>query len=204
MWYSIYTKKNICFSWFPSSTTTWNEDVQAEKFLSTSVPQRWHFHLSTIRKPGSLSSLDPVSRYKTSVVLYLIARKAHIWKMSHDAASRDNAVLIRTKTLQFDDVLQGVGDFSKFQLIQWTLLVLVAMPQVWYTYAPAFEARKVRESQIYCEKVPNVSGPDICSKGIWLNMTLCGDVRYKGDFSSIATDVSVSLCLTQNVRFTGA
>ena len=102
-----------------------------------------------------------------------------------------DSIFRRTQPLEFDDVLQQVGDFSKFQLIQWSLLVLVSMPQVWYTYAPAFEARKVRESQIYCEKVPNISGVDICRQGIWLNTSYCGDVQYNCDFTSIATDVSV-------------
>jgi hypothetical protein len=104
--------------------------------------------------------------------------------------SEDSTVLIKKKQLEFDDVLQGVGDFSKFQFVQWTLLVLFSMTQIWCTYAPAFEARKIREHQMYCENRPNITGKDMCSSEVWLNKTYCGDVKYNTDFTSIASDVS--------------
>ena len=82
----------------------------------------------------------------------------------------------------FDEVLKQVGEFSRFQHIQWFLLFLTTLPQAWYSYAPAFTAAKVKDSEVLCLSSNVTAG---CSKN-------CTDVRYSVDFTSIATEVSSS------------
>jgi hypothetical protein len=98
------------------------------------------------------------------------------------------------KTTEFDSLLKNIGDFSRFQYIQWLLLFIAIIPQSWYTYAPAFAARKVDETQMFCSKRINVTGKAICKNEIWLNKDYCGDVKYSPAFTSIATDVSMICC----------
>lgn len=91
---------------------------------------------------------------------------------------------------KFDSLLKKIGEFGKFQKIQWFLLFLAIIPQSWYTYAPAFAVRKVKPDQMSCGNNGNISGEAVCK--IWHNKTYCGDVNYQTDFTSVATDVSIS------------
>ncbi|KXJ14266.1 organic cation transporter-like protein [Exaiptasia diaphana] len=87
---------------------------------------------------------------------------------------------------KFDSLLKKIGEFGKFQKIQWFLLFLAIIPQSWYTYAPAFAVRKVKADQMSCGNNGNISGKAVCE--IWHNKTYCGDVKYQTDFTSVATD----------------
>ena len=84
-------------------------------------------------------------------------------------------------TILFDDVLTKVGQFSRFQQLQWFLLFLTTLPQAWYTYAPAFTAAKVKDSQVIC------TSPNTTNDGCHAN---CSSVRYDVGYTSIATEVS--------------
>ncbi|XP_032219345.2 solute carrier family 22 member 5 isoform X2 [Nematostella vectensis] len=91
---------------------------------------------------------------------------------------------IHRKT-EFDTLLHSIGDFSKFQYVQWVLLFVAVIPQAWYTYMPAFAARKVKEPQMYCGNNPNITGEGLCD--VWRNGT-CKPVMYTTGFTSVATD----------------
>ena len=79
----------------------------------------------------------------------------------------------------FDNVLKQVGEFSRFQHIQWFLLFLTTLTQAWYSYAPAFSAAKVKDEQVICTSPLNTTG---CNDN-------CTRFRYDVDFTSIATEV---------------
>lgn len=96
------------------------------------------------------------------------------------------------KKTEFDNLLLKLGGWSRFQQIQWVLLFLAAVPQAWYTYAPAFAAAKPKEDQIYCSGKPEIEGKSFCAA--WQNKT-CTDAGYRTPYNSIVTDVSV--CLLQ-------
>ena len=95
------------------------------------------------------------------------------------------------KKTEFDNLLLKLGGWSRFQQIQWVLLFLAAVPQAWYTYAPAFAAAKPKEDQIYCIGKPEIEGKSFCAA--WQNKT-CTDAGYRTPYNSIVTDVSV--CFT--------
>ena len=84
-----------------------------------------------------------------------------------------------TMAMLFDDILRQVGDFSRFQHIQWFLLFLTTVTQAWYSYAPAFSAAKVKDEDVICTSSVNISG---CNNN-------CTSFRYAVDFTSIATEV---------------
>ena len=88
---------------------------------------------------------------------------------------------------EFDQLLIQIGGWSRFQHIQWVLLFLAAVPQAWYTYAPAFAAAKPKEGQIYCAEKPDIRGKAFCAA--WQNGT-CQEAGYTVPYSSIVTDVS--------------
>lgn len=92
------------------------------------------------------------------------------------------------KKTEFDNLLLKLGGWSRFQQIQWVLLFLAAVPQAWYTYAPAFAAAKPKEDQIYCIGKPEIEGKSFCAA--WQNKT-CTDAGYRTPYNSIVTDVSV-------------
>ena len=93
------------------------------------------------------------------------------------------------KKTAFDHLLIKLGDWSRFQQIQWFLLFLAAVPQAWYTYAPAFAAANPKAEQINCFEKPELRGDSFCSA--WQNGS-CKDVVYDVSYRSIVTDVSVS------------
>ena len=97
------------------------------------------------------------------------------------------------KKTEFDNLLLKLGGWSRFQQIQWVLLFLAAVPQAWYTYAPAFAAAKPKEDQIYCIEKPEIGGKSFCAA--WQNKT-CTHAGYKTPYKSIVTDVSD--CLLQH------
>lgn len=116
----------------------------------------------------------------------LCANKSRMTKRAEDT---DAFSRIYKKT-EFDYLLIKIGGWSRFQHIQWLLLFLAAVPQAWYTYAPAFAAAKPKEGQIYCVGKPEVRGESFCAA--WQNGT-CQEAGYRVPYSSIVTDVS--LCL---------
>lgn len=92
------------------------------------------------------------------------------------------------KKTEFDQLLLKIGGWSRFQHIQWVLLFLAAVPQAWYTYAPAFAAAKPKEGQIYCVENPEIQGKTFCTA--WQNGT-CQEAGYRVPYSSIVTEVSM-------------
>lgn len=94
------------------------------------------------------------------------------------------------KKTEFDNLLLKLGGWSRFQQIQWVLLFLAAVPQAWYTYAPAFAAAKPKEDQIYCSGKPEIEGKSFCAA--WQNKT-CTDAEYRTPYNSIVTDWDI-LC----------
>ena len=106
--------------------------------------------------------------------------------MSH--STEDDGAFSRIyKKTEFDKLLLKIGDWSRFQHIQWVLLFLAAVPQAWYTYAPAFAAAKPKEGQIYCVESPEIKGKAFCEA--WLNETICQEAGYRVPYSSIVTEV---------------
>lgn len=101
-------------------------------------------------------------------------------------AEDDGAFSRIYKKTEFDELLLKIGGWSRFQHIQWVLLFLAAVPQAWYTYAPAFAAAKPKEGQIYCVDKPDIQGKTFCTA--WQNGT-CQDVGYKVPYTSIVTEV---------------
>lgn len=91
------------------------------------------------------------------------------------------------KKTEFDNLLNKLGGWSRFQQIQWLLLFLAAVPQAWYTYAPAFAAAKPKEGQIYCVENPQIKEEAFCPA--WQNGT-CQEAGYSVPYTSIVTDVS--------------
>lgn len=114
------------------------------------------------------------------------------------------------KKTEFDQLLIQIGGWSRFQHIQWVLLFLAAVPQAWYTYAPAFAAAKPKVGQIYCVEKPDIRGKAFCAA--WQNGT-CQEAGYTVPYSSIVTEVghtqggvfcrrqTVSLCLGLMVKY---
>lgn len=82
--------------------------------------------------------------------------------------------------LLFDDILIHVGNFSRFQHIQWFLMILATITQAWYSYLPIFTATKVKDSEVLCSSNANIS--DGCDAN-------CTTMRYAVDFTSIVTEV---------------
>lgn len=109
-----------------------------------------------------------------------------------NVAEDDSAFSRIYKKTEFDKLLLKIGGWSRFQHIQWVLLFLAAVPQAWYTYAPAFAAAKPKEDQIYCVENPEIHGKTFC--GAWQNGT-CQEAGYRVPYSSIVTEV----CLRYNV-----
>ena len=108
-------------------------------------------------------------------------------------AEDDGAFSRIYKKTEFDELLIKLGGWSRFQHIQWVLLFLAAVPQAWYTYAPAFAAAKPKDGQIYCVEKPDVQGETFCAA--WQNGT-CQDVGYKVPYSSIVTEVCYQMSHT--------
>ena len=107
-------------------------------------------------------------------------------RMSRPAEDSNSFSRIYKKT-EFDYLLIKIGGWSRFQHIQWLLLFLAAVPQAWYTYAPAFAAAKPKEGQVYCAENPKIQGKAFCTA--WQNGT-CQEAGYNVPYSSIVTDVS--------------
>lgn len=108
-------------------------------------------------------------------------------------ASADKDAFSRLyKKTEFDNLLNKLGGWGRFQQIQWLLLFIAAIPQAWYTYAPAFAAAKPKPDQIYCVEQPRLKGEAFC--GAWQNGS-CKDAGYNTPYTSIVTDVSVSSSL---------
>ena len=103
-------------------------------------------------------------------------------------ASADKDAFSRLyKKTEFDNLLNKLGGWGRFQQIQWLLLFIAAIPQAWYTYAPAFAAAKPKPDQIYCVEQPGLKGEAFC--GAWQNGS-CKDAGYNTPYTSIVTDVS--------------
>jgi len=109
--------------------------------------------------------------------------------MSRPAEDSNSFSRIYKKT-EFDYLLIKIGGWSRFQHIQWLLLFLAAVPQAWYTYAPAFAAAKPKEGQVYCAENPKIQGKAFCTA--WQNGT-CQEAGYNVPYSSIVTDWDI-LC----------
>ncbi|CAB4032248.1 solute carrier family 22 member 15-like [Paramuricea clavata] len=80
--------------------------------------------------------------------------------------------------LLFDDILTRVGDFSRFQYMQWFLLFLSSITQAWYSYLPFFTAAKVKDADVLCTSNLNITG---CNAN-------CSSVKYDVDYTSIVTE----------------
>ncbi|XP_028393936.1 organic cation transporter protein-like [Dendronephthya gigantea] len=80
--------------------------------------------------------------------------------------------------LLFDDILLQVGEFSRFQYIQWFLLFLSSITQAWYSYLPFFTAAKVKDEAVLCTSNVNITG---CHAN-------CTSIRYDVDYTSIVTE----------------
>ena len=98
------------------------------------------------------------------------------------------------KRTEFDGVLEKVNSFSRFQWMQWFLLFVAVVPQAWYTYAPAFAARKVKNSpskqMMYCKGDP-YRNTSVCNAwGKSNGNSSCSQVVYTTDFTSVVTEVS--------------
>lgn len=105
--------------------------------------------------------------------------------------SEDGAFSRIYKKTEFDELLIKLGGWSRFQQIQWVLIFLATIPQAWYTYAPAFAARKPKEGDLYCLNNTDIRGEDFCAA--WENNTVCQKVGYDVTFSSIVTEWDI-LC----------
>ncbi|XP_029201092.2 LOW QUALITY PROTEIN: solute carrier family 22 member 5-like [Acropora millepora] len=106
-------------------------------------------------------------------------------------ASADKDAFSRLyKKTEFDNLLKKLGGWGRFQQIQWLLLFIAAIPQAWYTYAPAFAAAKPKPDQIYCVEQPGLKGEAFC--GAWQNGS-CKDAGYNTPYTSIVTDWDI-LC----------
>ena len=90
--------------------------------------------------------------------------------------------------LLFDDILTRVGDFSRFQYMQWFLLFLSSITQAWYSYLPFFTAAKVKDADVLCTSNLNITG---CNAN-------CSSVKYDVDYTSIVTEVSYYLPIKMN------
>ena len=90
------------------------------------------------------------------------------------------------KITEFDNLLIKLGGWSRFQQIQWLLLFLAAVPQAWYTYAPAFAAAKPKPDQVFCVGNPGLEETEFC--GAWQNGT-CKEAGYNTPYTSIVTEV---------------
>jgi hypothetical protein len=82
--------------------------------------------------------------------------------------------------MAFDDILTRVGDFSRFQYMQWFLLFLSSITQAWYSYLPFFTAAKVKDADVVCTSNLNITG---CNAN-------CSSVKYAVDYTSIVTEVN--------------
>lgn len=109
-----------------------------------------------------------------------------------NSAEDDSAFSRICQKTEFDKLLLKIGGWSRFQHIQWVLLFLAAVPQAWYTYAPAFAAAIPKEDQIYCVENPEFQGKTFCV--VWQNGT-CQKAGYRVPYSSIVTEV----CMRHNV-----
>lgn len=101
--------------------------------------------------------------------------------------SKDGAFSRIYKKTEFDELLIKLGGWSRFQQIQWVLIFLATIPQAWYTYAPAFAARKPKDGDFFCLDNADIRGKDFCAA--WENSTVCRKVGYDVTFSSIVTEV---------------
>lgn len=107
-----------------------------------------------------------------------------------NSAEDDSAFSRIYQKTEFDKLLLKIGGWSRFQHIQWVLLFLAAVPQAWYTYAPAFAAAIPKEDQIYCVENPEFQGKTFCV--VWQNGT-CQEAGYRVPYSSIVTEWNI-LC----------
>lgn len=118
------------------------------------------------------------------------------------------------KRTEFDGVLKKVNDFSRFQWIQWLILFIAVIPQAWYTYAPAFAARKVKNTptkrMMHCkgDMYRNMSVCD--SWGKTSANGSCSEVIYTTDFTSVVTefdiicgDLKTLVPLTKSIFYVG-
>lgn len=112
--------------------------------------------------------------------------------------SEDGAFSRIYKKTEFDELLIKLGGWSRFQQIQWVLIFLATIPQAWYTYAPAFAARKPKEGDLYCLNNTDIRGEEFCA--VWENNTVCQKVGYDVTFSSIVTEVC-KICPRARARF---
>ena len=67
-----------------------------------------------------------------------------------DAAGTD-AFSRLYKLTEFNNLLIKLGGWSRFQKFQGLLLFVAAVPQAWYTYAPAFAAAKPKPDQVFIQ-----------------------------------------------------
>lgn len=127
-----------------------------------------------------------VSLQRTDLGRYFFSRTSRKNRMVKSTEESDAFSRIHEKT-EFDFLLIKLGGWSQFQQIQWLLLFLAAVPQAWYTYAPAFAAAKPKEDQVFCAGNRALKGDAFCAA--WQNGT-CKEAEYDVPYTSIVTDVS--------------
>lgn len=168
----------------------------------------WYYRtLKSIIPSNSLTSVEVW--YRLSRLIWLrsaiVARLAwHICfvdrilhKLRMSKSAEDDSAFSRIyKKTEFDQLLLKIGGWSRFQHIQWVLLFLAAVPQAWYTYAPAFAAAKPKEGQIYCVENPEIEGKTFCAA--WQNGT-CQEAGYRVPYSSIVTEVCDAVLITHTL-----
>ena len=111
-------------------------------------------------------------------------------KLESDGKTESSRIYKRT---EFDGVLDKVNDFSRFQWMQWLILFIAVIPQAWYTYAPAFAARKVKNTasqrMMHC-KGDTYRNMSVCDHwGKTGANGSCSEVIYTSGFTSVVTEV---------------
>ena len=107
------------------------------------------------------------------------------------------------KMAQFDEVLDELGSFGHFQLRLFLVVSLFETPAAWAMFLPVFAAAKPTW------RCP-VQSPDLSNGIDWLNTTIstalnytentctesntvCAGIEYTSEFTSIVSEVGVSL-----------